>query len=158
VTRFAGAVAAGLALGALGHAALSRSPVRPPADRAVAGMAPPALACASSISPADLAALRGELARLLDERLGARSGAPSSSPPPADTPDEPRPETVAAMATTRQLIDAALVRGSWQDSDRQAFHAALVAMDDAQRGAAISQLLTAINEGRLHTEVVGPVL
>lgn len=42
--------------------------------------------------------------------------------------------------------------------DSQAFHVALVAMNDAQRRTAVSQLLTALNEGRLHTEIVGPVL
>lgn len=149
----AAAAVAGLTAGMLGHAAMSRSAARSPAGRA-APATPPVAACAASPGQTDLAALRGELARWIDERLPARS----SAPPPARPPDEPAPEAVAAVATAGQLIDAALARGSWEHVDRQAFHAALGAMDDAQRGAAISRLLTALNEGRLRAEVIGPIL
>jgi len=155
VTRIAiaAAVVTGLAAGALGHAAMSGTAERPPVERAVRET-PSVAACAASLGRADLAALRGELARLIADRLATTA----SAPPPAKLADEPAPEAVAAAATARQLIDAALARGSWKDADRQAFHGVLVAMDDAQRGAAISQLLTALNEGRLHTDIVGPVL
>jgi hypothetical protein len=149
----AAAIAAALVAGALGHAALSSAPAHPPAEpvaRANASVA----TCAASLGRADLAALRSDLAQLIDERLAK----PSSAPPAASVPDPPAPEAVAAAATAGQLIDAALARGSWNDADRQAFHTALVDMNDAQRRIAISQLLTALNERRLHTDVVGPAL
>lgn len=134
MTRLAmsGAVVAGLALGALGHAALSGSRAPAPNDRA-ARTAAPGVACARSIGPADLAALRDELTRRIDERLASPPGAPA--PPPAKAPDEPRPEAVAAVATAHEVIDAAVARGTWLDADRQSFHTALIAMDE--RNAAL---------------------
>ena len=57
-----------------------------------------------------------------------------------------------------QVLDTALTQGIWKDTDRAAFRAAYGAMTDAQRGEAMSRLLTALNEGHLRSEVVGPIL
>jgi hypothetical protein len=159
------ALAAGAVLGALGQAALSRPargepvqalsrPVRGEPVQAVGrSAAPPMVACSASLAPADLAALRTELAALIDERLG---GAPR---PPAPAPrHEPSAEAVAAATSANQVLDAALASGTWKTADRATFRTAIVAMDAAQRSAAMSRLLTALNEGHLRSEVTGPIL
>lgn len=147
------ALAIGVAIGALGQAALSRPPGHE-SVQAVARTMPPVVACTASLTPADLAALRGELAKLLDERLSTSPRTQPASP----HPDEPAPEAIAAVASANRIVDAALVQGTWKDADRQAFRTAISVMAPAQRGEAMSRLLTALNEGHLHAEVVGPVL
>jgi hypothetical protein len=74
-------------------------------------------------------------------------------PPAAKVPDAPAPEAVAAAATASQdrwRPGARVLAGC-----RAPGVGALVTMDDAQRAAAVSQLLTALNED---ADVVGPVL
>jgi hypothetical protein len=118
------------------------------------------VACNASLAPSDLAALRAELAALIDDRLGDRSHGPGSLQRPAapQRPDEPTAEAVAAAATASQVLDTALAQGIWKDANRAAFRTALVAMTDAQRSEATSRLLIALNEGHLRLEVAGPIL
>jgi hypothetical protein len=153
-------VALGVALGALGHAALIREAPRAAAPTAIRGEPPARVACSASLAPSDLAALRAELAAVIDDRLGDRSHEPGLSQRPAapQRTDEPPAEAVAAATSASQLLDAALAQGTWKDADRAAFRTALVAMTDTQRSEAMSRLLTAINEGHLRSEVVGPIL
>lgn len=153
-------VALGAALGALGQAALTRQAPREAVPTAIRGEPPARVACTASLAPSDLAALRADLAAVIDERLGdASHGLPAPERPAApQRPAEPPAEAVAAAATASQVFDAALTQGTWKDADRAGFRAALVAMTDAQRSAAMSRLLTALNEGQLRSEVVGPVL
>jgi hypothetical protein len=148
------ALAAGAAAGALGHAALSQPASREPGALVARGAPPPIAACKASLAPEDLAALRNELATLLEERLGGQPGVPVA--PRAGEP-EPAPEAVAAAVSAGQVIDAALAQGVWRDPDRSAFRSAIAAMTTAQRDQATSRLLTALNEGHLHREVVGPI-
>lgn len=149
-------VALGAALGALGHAALTRPAPREAVPTAIRGGPPARVACNASLAPSDLAALRAELAALIDDRLGDRSHGPGSPQRPAapQRPDEPPAEAVAAS----QVLDTAQAQGTCKDADRAAFRAAYGAMTDAQRGEATSRLLTALNEGHLRSEVVGPIL
>jgi hypothetical protein len=117
------------------------------------------VACNASLAPSDLAALRAELAALIDARLGDASHGPGSPQRPApQRPDEPPAEAVAAAGAASQVLDTALAQGTWKDADRAAFRTALGAMTDAQRSEATSHLLTALNEGHLRSEVVGPIL
>jgi hypothetical protein len=153
-------VALGTALGALGHAALIRQAPREAVPTALRAEPPARVACNASLAPSDLAALRAELATLIDDRLGDKSHGPGSPQRPAapQRADEPTAEAVAAATTASQVLDTALTQGTWKDADRAAFRAALGAMTDAQRSEATSRLLTALDEGHLHSEVVGPIL
>src|SRR5262249_54064873 len=136
------AVLVGALLGAVGHAALTRPAPREPAAPVARSAAPAVVACSASLAPADLAALATELAALIDERLGTPGGQPRP-PAAAPRPEEPSPEAVAALASANQVLDAALAHGAWRDADRSAFRAVVAAMNGAQRGEAMSRLLTA---------------
>jgi hypothetical protein len=153
-------VVLGAALGALGHAALTRQAPPEAIPTAIRGEPPARVACNASLAPSDLAALRAEIAAAIDDRLGDRSHGPDSPERPAapQRRDEPPAEAVAAATAASQVLDTALTQGTWRDADRAAFRTAFGTMTDAQRSEAMSRLLTALNEGHLHSEVVGPVL
>jgi hypothetical protein len=153
-------VVLGAAMGALGHAALTRQAPREAVPSAIRGEPSARVACTASLAPSDLAALRVELAALIDDRLGDTLNGPDSPQRPAAPrrPDEPTAEAVAAVATASQILDTALTQRTWKDADRAAFRAVLGAMTDAQRREAMSRLLTALNEGKLRSEVASPIL
>jgi len=66
--------------------------------------------------------------------------------------EAPTPDQASAAIQARAILDSALYRRSWTESDREALQPQFVAMTPAQRDEWLLQYAQAVNQGRLVPE------
>lgn len=103
-----------------------------------------------------LDALRTEVVRLREELTALhaelRPEAPAARPEPP-----PSPASISSGQEGHGLIDVALSRGRWDETDAERLRLLLPEMADAQRMEVMLRLNRAANEGRLRLETRGPL-
>jgi hypothetical protein len=114
----------------------------------------------------DLAQVEGELAAVRVElaRLAARS---SAGPEGAKEREGGEKAAVAAVTTPEQVVieeravaqvERAIERGRWGDEDRAILRSLLGGLNREQHEAVMSQLVMALNEGKLQLDPMGSLL
>ena len=94
--------------------------------------------------------LREELARALGGGAGADT--PAAAPVPAKQPPPPTPAQAAAFDDARQGVDGALARGSLTSEQADDLRARLMKVDPESHYQLVTELVVALNHGKLKVE------
>jgi hypothetical protein len=151
-------VAGGLALGRL--PGVSRAGAQPcPVPTFLAQDAPPPVQAlsepvAARLSEEDKLALRAmvrqEVAAMRPPSTASETESSASVPPPPV-------EVIAALASARDSVDDAIVRGGWTPADRRQLRARLAGVSAEKREEVMLPLIVAVNEGRVRFDGHGPL-
>jgi len=117
------------------------------AEPAPAERAPAPSVCVASV---DRQVLREELARALGGGAGADT--PAAAPVPAKQPPPPTPAQAAAFDDARQGVDGALARGSLTSEQADDLRARLMKVDPESHYQLVTELVVALNHGKLKVE------
>ena len=123
------------------HAAVSPVEPAPAASAQAPGV------CVASV---DRQVLREELARALGGGAGADT--PAAAPVPAKQPPPPTPAQAAAFDDARQGVDGALARGSLTSEQADDLRARLLKVDPESHYQLVTELVVALNHGKLKVE------
>jgi hypothetical protein len=110
----------------------------------------------STLSAQDAAALRADLARLVDERLGGAKAQPAPANTRKIEVEEPSSDAVAATAEAYRVIDQAVSARHWTEREAESFRQLLPKLTGEQRQEVTQRLTLAINEGRMSVSTLGP--
>ncbi len=132
------------------HAALEQQIGRVLAAMSANGPSIQAAEVVTCTNAIDRAALRTEIR----EALASINGTPAGSP--AAIAQSPTPEGIAAASKARALLEQELRRKVWTPDDAMQLRQMLGQVTANTRGEIVSQLLSALNEGRMRYEGKGP--
>jgi len=117
------------------------------AEPAPAERAPAPSVCVASV---DRQVLREELARALGGGVGVEASA--TAPAAAKEPPPPTPAQAAAFDDARQGVDGALARGSLTSEQADDLRARLRRVDPDSHYRLVTELVVALNHGKLKVE------
>jgi hypothetical protein len=111
-----------------------------------------------TVAAFNAAAFRREMADMLDEKLRAAKTEPPAKPEAAPAPEEVTPERQAKIEEATTVVDRAVASHRWRESDRAEMAELLPALGQEHFAALMTQIVTAVNEGKLVKEFRGPPL